>query len=140
MADWFKEGNMPKGSEFKVPKTLAACADLLYTTRHARLALQKEVDAMEAQESQIKEHLINTISKSDSTGVAGKLARVSIVPKVVPQLADVDAFRAYVKKTGNWQLIPKSINRAAITEMWEAGKVIPGIEAFNTVTVSMNKV
>jgi hypothetical protein len=126
--------------KYKFPKAMGACADRLFELRNKRLAMQKEVDAVAAEESAIKEHIINTLPKSEASGVAGKLARVTVVTKQVPQVKDYDAFYAYVKKTGSFDLLQKRLSDAAIKERWEAGKTIPGVEAFNTVSISINKV
>lgn len=126
--------------KFKFPKAMGACADLLYQLRQKRLEMQKEVDKIAAEESALKEHIINTLPKSEASGVAGKLARVTVITKVVPQVKDWDAFYKYVKKTGQFDLMQRRINDSAIKERWEAGKEIPGVEHFNAVSVSINKV
>jgi hypothetical protein len=131
---------MAKEAAFKLPKTLAACADLLYSIRESRLALNRQAEELETQEKLIKEHLINTLPKSEASGVAGKLARVTIVTKLVPQTSDSDALHAYIKKTGDWDLLQGRLSDKAVRLRWEAGKTVPGVEAFQTVSVSINKV
>jgi hypothetical protein len=126
--------------KFKFPKTMGACADRLYQLRQKRLEMQKEVDKVAAEESALKEHIINTLPKSEASGVAGKLARVTVVTKEVPQVEDWDAFYKYVKKTGQFDLMQRRISDGAIKERWEAGKEIPGVKHFQVVTVSINKV
>lgn len=126
--------------KFKLPKTLGACADQLFTVRQQRLEIQKQIDELQAQESALKEHIINTLPKSEASGVAGKLARVTVVTKQVPQIKDWDAFYKHVKKTGDFELMQRRLADTAIKERWEAGKEVPGVEHFNAVTVSINKV
>lgn len=125
---------------FKFPKTMGTCADKLYQLRQARLAKQKEVDALQAEEAALKAHIINTLPKAEASGVAGKLARVTVVVKEEPQVKDQDAFRKYLNRTKRFDLAYKLRPSApAIRELWEAGKDVPGIEKFNLITVSMNK-
>lgn len=126
--------------KFKFPKQLGACADKLYELRQKRLEMQKEVDKVAAEEAALKEHIINTLPKSEASGVAGKLARVTVVTKQIPQVKDWDAFYKYVKKTGQFDLMQRRITDAAIKERWEAGKEVPGVEHFNAVSVSINKI
>lgn len=126
--------------KYKFPKALGACADKLFQLRELRLAEQKKVDAIEAEEKALKEHLINALPKAEANGVAGKLARVTIVTKLIPQVKDWDVFYKYVKKTGEFELLQKRLGDGAIKERWEAGKQVPGVESFNAVTVSINKV
>lgn len=125
---------------FKFPKTLGACADKIYELRDKRLAAQKLVDAIEAEEKALKEHVINTLPKSEATGVAGKMARATVITKKVPQVKDWKAFYKHIKKTGDFDLLSRSIGKAAIEARWEAKKVVPGVEAFNAVTLSITKV
>jgi hypothetical protein len=126
--------------KYKFPKALGACADQLFELRNKRLAEQKKVDEIAAEETALKNHIIENLPKSEASGVAGKLARVTVVTKQVPQVKDWDAFYKYVKKTGSFDLMQKRLTDAAIKERWEAGKEVPGVEHFNAVSVSINKV
>lgn len=131
---------MTEEPKFKFPKALGACADRLYKLRQKRLEMQKEVDKVAAEEAALKEHIINTLPKSEASGVAGRLARVTVVTKEVPQVEDWDAFYKYVKQTGSFDLMQRRLVEAAVKERWEAGKEIPGVKRFQVVTVSINKV
>ena len=127
-------------TKYKFPKAMGACADKLFELRNKRLAMQKEVDAVAAEETALKNHIIENLPKSEASGVAGKLARVTVVTKQIPQVKDWDAFYKYVKKTGQFDLMQRRITDAAIKERWEAGKEVPGVEHFNAVSISINKV
>lgn len=126
--------------KFKFPKTMGACADRLYELRQKRLDEQKKVDAIEAEEKALKEHIINTLPKSEASGVAGKVARVTVITKEVPQVEDWDAFYKFVKKNNAFDLMQKRLTDTAIKERWENGKEIPGVKHFQATTVSLNKV
>ncbi len=126
--------------EFKIPKNLGACADQLFKTRQKRLELQKAVDELAAEESALKEHLINTLPLSEASGVSGKLARVTINVKEIAQVKDWEAFYKYVKRTGRFDLMQRRVADAAIKEFWENGKEVPGVDRFGAKTVSINKV
>jgi hypothetical protein len=125
---------------FKPPKTLAACADELYKTRDLRIAAQKATDELQAKETALKEHLINNLPKSDASGVAGKLARVTVVTKLIPRVNDWDKLYKFIKKTGAFDLLQRRLIDTAIKERWDNGKEVPGVESFNVVSISMNKV
>lgn len=124
---------------YKFPKAIGACADLLYQLKAKRLAGQKLVNEVEEEEKALKAYIINTLPKSESSGVAGKIARVTVVTKQVPQLADDDKFYAYIAKTKRFDLLTKRLSTAAIEELWEAGTEVPGIDHFQVVTISLNK-
>jgi len=129
-----------KKKVFKFPKTMGGCADKVYELRQKRLDAQKIVDAIEEEEKALKEHIINTLPKSESSGVAGKLARVAVVVKDVPQVGDWPAFYKHIKKTGAFELMGRSISKAAVEEVLATGKKIPGIQIFHAVSLSINKV
>lgn len=124
----------------KFPKSLAACADLLYKTREERLRLAKAVKELDEYETALEEHLIDKLPVSDATGVAGKIARVQIIPKVVPTVKDWDALWKYIFKTKATEFLQRRISVDAVTERWEAGKEVPGVERFNAKKVSVTKV
>lgn len=128
--------------EFKPPKSLAVCADLLYTTREERLTLQKEVDVLVAKESALREHLINNLPKSDASGIAGKLARASVELKTTIKVADWDKLYAYViknAKKGSFALLQRRVSDGAVREIWEQGKEVPGCEPYKVPVISITK-
>ena len=126
-------------AKFKIPKQLGLCADLLYETKARRLAAQKVVDELAKQESLLKDHLINTLPKGEASGVAGKLARVSIGTKEVFQVKDWDAFWKAFKKGRDEDLLQRRLSDSAVAERFDAGKQVAGVEPFKVVTVSLNK-
>ncbi len=129
-----------KKKVYRFPKALGACADRLYELKEARLVVQKQADAIEQEEKALKAHLIDTLPKSKAEGVSGTVANVKIVRKEVPQVKDYEAFYAHVKKTGSFDLLQRRLNDAAVKERLDAGKVIPGVEVFTAVSVSLTKV
>lgn len=130
----------PTPPEFKFPKTMAACADDYYKTREKRLAIEREAAEIKAYESALKEHIIKNLPTSEATGVAGKVARVTIKLKPRPTLENDEQFFAYVKKTSSFFLLQRRLNESAIKEVWESGKQIPGVGVFTDKTLSVNKV
>lgn len=124
---------------FKIPKSIGACADRLYQCQNERYELQKLVDNLKEEETALKDHIINTLPKSEASGVSGKLARVSVYTKPVPQAKDWSKIYAYIKKTGSFDLLQRRLAEKAISDRFEAGKKIPGVEIFNAVAVSINK-
>jgi len=133
-----KEVKAKKG-KFFIPKTLAACADLLYTTREDRLAAKKNLDALEEHEKALKEHLINNLPKGAAKGVTGQIARVTIETEPVPTVEDWNKVYKYIAKTGSFDLLGRSISSKAVQLRWENKQKIPGIGTFNVVKVHINK-
>lgn len=124
----------------KIPKNPGAAADLLYTTREDRLRLAKIVTAMEDFEKLLRQDFIDNLSKKDSTGVAGKKARVQIVTEDQPVVQDWDEFYKHIKKKGEFDLLNRAVNRSAVRARWDNGKAIPGVGSFTVSKVSVTKV
>lgn len=121
---------------FKLPRTDAERADLLYNTRQQRLALQKEVDALQEQETELSNYFIENLPKSRASGVAGQTARVQLNTKTIPTVEDWSKFYKHVQKTGAFELLQRRLTEKAVTERWDAGERIPGVGRFNVVKVS----
>lgn len=122
-----------------LPNSIGACADLFHDVQELRRAMAKEVEAVERREREIKNHIIDNLSKSDDTGAAGLRYRAQIVTKTVPAAEDWDKIRAYVAQTGRFDLLQNRLSDKAVTDMWEEGEEVPGIGRFNSVSVSIKK-
>lgn len=129
-----------KPGKFKIPKSLAECADLAYTLRERRLEIQRSTKEIDEQEKLVKEYLIQNLPKSQASGVSGKVANAKIEKRTVPTITDKKKFLAYVKKTGDFDLITSSMNAKAVEERWENKKKVPGVGEFEVIKVSLTKV
>ncbi|CAB4142722.1 hypothetical protein UFOVP1414_33 [uncultured Caudovirales phage] len=129
---------MPE-TKFKFPKSMGACADMLFVLREERLAAEKAAAVIAAKETALKEYIINNLPKSD-TGSQGKTHRVSVVTKIVPQVEDWEKVYTYITKTKNFQLLQRRLSDAAVEEIWESGKKVPGVGTFNVVKISLTKI
>lgn len=140
-----------KAAGFKLPKTLAACADMAYQLRTERYAVQKKVDELQARETALCEHLINNLPKSDALGVVGKAARAVIKEREIVDLQGdgKDKFAKvydYILKNarrdpGVWALLQRRVGEAAAKELIEAGKgKLIGAKIGTVPTVSLTKV
>lgn len=126
----------------KLPKSMGACADLLFETRDKRLAADKLAAELKAHEELIKNHIIDNLDKN-STGAAGKHHRVQVVRKRKYRVDPTkwNYFFAYVAKNKRFDLLQKRIADTAVKEMIEENKQkIPGVEPFDYVDVSLTKV
>lgn len=129
---------MPKA----LPKSMGACADLLFATRESRLKADKVAAALKAEEERIKNHIIDNLDKN-STGAAGKHHRVQVVRKKKYRVDPTkwDSFFKWVAKNNRFDLLQKRISDDAVkATIEESRKKLPGVEPFDYVTVSLTKV
>lgn len=136
---------MATAAALKIPKTPGAAADMWWTLRQKRLAAQRVVDELQKQETALAEHLINTLPKSDATGVTGKLINVRVVTQTVPKVEDWDKLYKYIQKQsakdpGVWSLLQRRVNDSTVKEIWEAGKAVPGVGSTSFVKLSYSQV
>src|SRR5579859_5850119 len=133
------------GGEQRAPKTQlprgtpASYADLLYKTRNERLRVQKKVDKLKGLENVLTDYFVNNLSK-DSTGVAGRRARVQVSVSAKPIVKDWKRFYQHITRTGSFELLQRRVNERAVGERWEAKKQVPGVERFNVKKVSCTKI
>lgn len=123
-----------------IPASIGLTADAYSEVRELRLAMQKIVEAVKDRENELKESIIQRLSKSDDTGAAGKKYRAQIVTKEVPTLKDWDALTKFIVQENRFDLIYKRIAEKPIRDMWEHGEAVPGVESFNVVEVSITKI
>jgi hypothetical protein len=127
----------------RLPKSMGACADMLFDIRSRRLAADKLAAELKSQEELIKTHIIDNLDKRDETGAAGKHHRVQVVRKRKYRVDPTKwgYFFAWVAKNRRWDLLQKRLADTAIKEtVEEHRKKVPGVEPFDYVDVSLTKV
>lgn len=129
----------PDASKETFP-SVAALADAFGDYKEQRLTADKVAASIKERESALSAALIEHLPKSDATGVAGKswLARVVTKPKAV--LDDFDALWTWATKNKRSDMLQRRLNEAAVKELWDAGKAVPGVGKIEVATVSLSKV
>jgi hypothetical protein len=123
----------------KIPKTLGAQIDLLHRLRTERLAEEKRIDAMKADEAELRETILAHLAKERATKASGKLATASAVTKVVGKVADWSAVWEYAKRRDASDLFQRRLNNKAWLDRVELGEKIEGIERETVVELSLTK-
>lgn len=126
-------------AEIKIPKTLGACADRLYALKAEKKKAREVVNALEAEESALNNHIIDNLPKSEG-GAMGKFAKVRVYTEPVPTVEDWEKLYTYIKKNDAFDLIQKRLSPAAVEERWAAKKKVPGVGTFNVVKISLTKI
>lgn len=118
-----------------VAPTTAAIAigptiDKLFDLRESKRKLEEQIGKIEAEYKSLEESLMEKLDAEGSTKGAGRLAGASITSSVVPNVTDWDKFYAYISKTKFYHLLHKRPSDAAVRELFEQGKKVPGVEPF----------
>lgn len=130
----------PAKDPVKLPKTLGECVDLMKSLAAERLLIEKQAAVFEAKEKFVKKYLIAEFLKTKSRGAVGKQYQALLINKEIPQIEDRAALQAYIKKTGDFDVLAKSLDASAVVERWEAGKAIPGVVRGTALTLSVTKI
>ncbi len=125
-----------------LPSALGAAADLYHEVREIRLAMQKEVDAVEAREKEIKGYIIdNGSTREGETGWSGLRYRAQIVPKDNVKVADWPTFYTWIMANERLDLLEKRLAKTAASDYVEATKAYPpGTEKFIYKDLSVTKI
>lgn len=120
--------------EVKKPKARVApigpLIDGIWATREKKRALEAEVKILEAEIAIKEEALIARLDQEGVDASRGGRASVSITSTISASIADWDAFTAFVKKTGNFQLFQRRISDPAARELFETKGTVPGLAPF----------
>ena len=104
--------------------------------RIARLELAKQVAEMEAREKALKALLIESLKKSTNKSCSDGKRLFQLVTKDEPTVEDWGKTYAHIQKTGDFDLLHKRLNGAAVKERWEAKQKVPGVGSIPVDTLS----
>ncbi len=123
----------------RIPDTLGKCADMLYKVRERKAGISRALRELESFEKALKDHIIDSLPKSQATGVAGKLARVTVVTKEVPTVTDWEKVHNYVLETKNFDVLQRRLSEGVVRDIEANVGPIPGVGKFTTISVSCVK-
>lgn len=123
-----------------MPATFGAACDLLHDVRTARLTAEKAAEPLKGRESEVREYLIQNISKSEDGGAIGKRYKGVIVEKRKPAVKDWEKFFDFVAAEKRFDLLQKRVSDKPVMELYEEGKLPPGIETALIPELSLTKI
>lgn len=124
-----------------LPAAMGRCADLYHDIREMRLAMEKQVEAIKARETEVQEHIIANLSAGADTGAAGLRYRAQVVVKPKPRIADWGILTAWVRKNDRFDMLQHRLSdNAALEWMENEGRQLPGTETIQTKTLSVTKI
>ena len=123
-----------------IPPTIGRVADLYKGVTAIRLLMEKEVKKVRARESELKEHMIDNLSKSDDQGAVGLKYRVQLTKTVKPVTKDWEQVYDYIVENDRFDMLQKRLGDRAVLDIYEETGYMPkGIEKFNAIGISVTK-
>lgn len=121
--------------------SLAELIDQLYVKRQRRIADQKAVDALKAEEDAMSAQILEALRGMNAWGHSGSVGQVTRSVKSKPDTdnADWPAVYAHIQATGEFDLLHKRLSDTACRARWEQGDEIPGIPRVDEESLSIKK-
>jgi hypothetical protein len=106
--------------------------------RAERLAADKISEGLKEIETELKTKLMERLRKAANKSVSNGDRLIQLVTKDEPvvQKENWPLVWAHIKKTQDLDLLERRINKTAVKERWEDGKVIPGVSKLPVETIS----
>jgi len=108
--------------------------------RAERLARQKEVDALQKEETAMKSWLINVFATQHYEGMVIDQRFTGLTEREVHSVTDREALQKFILETEALDILQFRISDSAIFDREAAGIVVPGVEIVITNDLSDRKV
>lgn len=111
-------------------QSLSELIDTYHVTRTQRLDKQKQVEALEEKERNLKSKIMEDMATANLSAAGGQLLRVTLETEYQPTITDFNALSNYIKSHDAFELLHRRVNAAAVKERWEAGEQVDGVGKF----------
>lgn len=129
---------MARTKKAEPPKlTLGELSDQLWEAREKKRELAAQAKIIETEIDGITSILLERMEAEKLESVKGSVASLTVTPSTQPNIEDWEAVCAFIKKTGNWQLIRRQLNPEPWRELMTGKTGVPGTVAFVKKTINM---
>jgi len=108
--------------------------------RAERLALSKEVDALQKEETAMKSWLINAFTSQQYEGMVIDQRFTGLTEREIHSVTDREALQEFILENDALDILQFRISDAAIFEREGAGIVVPGVQLVTIADLSDRKV
>jgi hypothetical protein len=122
-----------------LPKTLGAMSDLGRQLDAERLELEKVIKSIYSELQRYKDHMNELMKAAGVEETHGKLGRATKSTEYVGNVTNWKLLHRHIKKTGEFELLHRRVSTGALTERWEHGKKVPGVERVGIVRIKFGK-
>jgi len=120
-------------------KTAGWFCDAHYKLRLQRGAIQQKLDAKKAEIAELEEDAKKHFASEGLEGGKGKLATGYISEVDHVSIADARKFKAYIKRTGHFELYQNRVSKSAYDDLVAAGKKPAGVRIYTQVKFGTTK-
>ena len=130
----------------KAKKTTTTSAaqkiDRYYRLKELRARIAVQDKEYRTEQLALEVEVIAQLNKDKATGARGRVASATLAPKLVPTLEDYPALTAWIRKgrgPERFSIFQRRMGSEYANSVWEAGKVIGGVTAFELDKLSVRK-
>lgn len=117
--------------------TIGQATDEMWALREKKRELEASVKEVETKMKELEGVVFDLMDAQDTRRAEGKSASVSINESTVGNVEDWDAVWTYIAKNKYFHLVQRRLSDPALRELWELGKVVPGVQPFKKRTLSV---
>lgn len=121
-------------------KELPDLIDAYAEAREARLAKQREVDALQRDETSLKNSLIEMLREQDLSAAGSANYMVTYSQDEKPIAGDWEEIYGYIYETKSFDLLQRRLLESAVKARWEDGVTIPGVVTYPVDKLSVSRV
>lgn len=121
------------------PKKLGEIIDELYQKRASRLVLTKSVDALKAEEAELRRLIIQRLQDVGLDSGRGTMATASITKDDQANVKDWSALENYILEHKSFDLLQRRVSITAIRARWDNDESLPGVEKVTLTDLSLTK-
>lgn len=121
-------------------KPLGQLVDELWEQRERKRQLNEHLKTIETGIDALTSELIERMEKEGLDKMSGKAASLTVSPSLNPNIEDWDAVCAFIKRSGNWQLIRRQLNPEPWRELMTTRGAVPGTTSFIKKTLNMRTI
>lgn len=120
-------------------RTLGLISDEILAKQKEIKRLNELVEVAEGEKKVLCEELMIAADLQKLEKGGGKSSAFTIKPQTVPQVENWDLFYEYIYENRYGHLLQRRPGVQACAELWEQGKMIPGVEKFTQMKVSVKE-
>ncbi len=124
-------------------KTVGGVADALYKKgeeiKVLKRSIEEKLGMLKTEYDMLEEQAFALLRKQRALRGGGAVGNLEIKESNIPAMEDWNEFYKHLKKTGEFDLLGRTLKAVAVKERWSVGKVVPGVGVFKKTKLSVTK-
>lgn len=119
--------------------TIGKIIDEMLVLRDKRREIEKDAKELKDQYEALETVLLSRMHSQDSRQTRSSTATATVSENIVPTVRDWDAFEQYIKENNALYMLQRRPSTTAFRELHMQGEVIPGVEPYKEISISLRR-